>query len=191
MCHALSDPKLYPLLFSIDLELAARAQASGCAFCGGELHSARYPRKPRGGPRDLGVDYDTRLSFCCARCRRRTTPVSARFLGRRVYLASVVVLVAAMQPGAGKQVGAALCEAVGVRWRTLRRWRGWWKEIFVGTAFWKVAKARFMPAVDTQELPGSLLARFVGEDTRGQLTGLLRFLSPLSVRAGSTLAEVR
>ena len=67
-------------------------------FAAGMLHSARYPRKPRGGLDDLGPDYATRLSFCCAvdGCRRRTTPPSVRYLGRRVYLGAVVVLVTAM-----------------------------------------------------------------------------------------------
>ena len=59
--------------------------------CGGVLHSARYPRKPRGGPPELRQTDNSRLSFCCAQCRRRHTPRSVRYLGRRVYLATVVV----------------------------------------------------------------------------------------------------
>lgn len=67
MCHALlRDAKLYDLLLTVDRDLAAAARAAGCGVCGGSLHSARYPRKPRGGPADLGSDYATRLSFCCA-----------------------------------------------------------------------------------------------------------------------------
>ena len=89
MCHAtLQDPKLYSLLLLIDEDLAAQAQSAGCS-CGGALHSARYPRKPRGAPRELLEQYRSRLSFCCAACRRRTTPESVRYLGRRVYLAVV------------------------------------------------------------------------------------------------------
>jgi hypothetical protein len=42
----------------------------------GVLHSACYPRKPRGVRTALDASYRTRLSFCCARngCRRRNTP---------------------------------------------------------------------------------------------------------------------
>jgi hypothetical protein len=101
VCHAiLRDANLYTFLFQIDRDLAAEARAAGC-LCGGVLHSARYPRKPRGGPRGLGPEYETRLSFCCAKegCRRRTTPPSVRFLGQRVYLGAVVVLVSAMEGG--------------------------------------------------------------------------------------------
>src|ERR1700726_3419348 len=53
-------------------------------------------RKPRGGPQ-----WDRRYSFCCAEedCRRRLTPESVRFLGRRVYAGLVVVLMATMIHG--------------------------------------------------------------------------------------------
>ena len=62
------------------------------------LHSARYRRKPRGRPAGLGEEHDWRFSFCCARdgCRTRRTPPSFRFLGRKVYLATMVVLIAIM-----------------------------------------------------------------------------------------------
>jgi len=105
VCHApLQDPKLYSFLLLIDQDLAAQAQSAGCA-CGGVLHSARYPGKPRGAPRNLLDQYRSRLSFCCAACRRRTTPESVRYLGRRVYLAAVVLLVSAMRAGiSGKRV---------------------------------------------------------------------------------------
>ncbi len=67
MCHALlADARLHDLLLAFDHDLAADARAAGCAVCGGVRHSARYSRKPRGGPEDLGSDYATRLSFCCA-----------------------------------------------------------------------------------------------------------------------------
>jgi hypothetical protein len=55
MCHALlRDTTLYELLFTFDQDLAAEARVAGCGRCGGTLHSARYPRKPRGGPEALG-----------------------------------------------------------------------------------------------------------------------------------------
>lgn len=83
MCHALLfDSILWQLRLRFDRDLAAEAREQGCR-CGGVLHRADYPRKPRGGPSDLGPDYGRRLSLCCARegCRKRTTPPSVRFLG--------------------------------------------------------------------------------------------------------------
>ena len=96
----LCDASFWQFLFSIDQDLAKSTHEKGCP-CGGCLHSAKYPRKPRGGPDNLPDQYSRRLSFCCNRdgCRKRATPPSVRFLGRKVYLAAVVILVAAMQQG--------------------------------------------------------------------------------------------
>lgn len=180
MCHAtLQDPKLYSFLLLIDQDLAAQAQAAGCG-CGGVLHSARYPRKPRGAPRRLLDQYGWRLSFCCAACRRRTTPQSVRYLGRRVYLAAVVLLVSAMRNGLSASREERLAQSLLVPRRTLGRWRAWWREQFVHTPFWKEACARFIPPVPIGALPASLLARFRGEDLQRRLIQSLRFLSPLS-----------
>jgi hypothetical protein len=102
VCPALlRDASLYDQLLTFDQDPAAEARRAGCGFCGGRLHSARYPRKSRGGLDELGPDYATRLSFCCAvdGCRRRTTPPSVRYLGRRAYLGAVVVLVTALSGG--------------------------------------------------------------------------------------------
>lgn len=184
MCHALlRDASLYEQLLAFDHDLAVEARAAGCAFCAGILHSARYPRKPRGGPDDLGPDYATRLSFCCAAdgCRRRTTPPSVRYLGRRVYLGAGVVLVTAMLSGITTTRAAQLRAWLGVSARTLKRWRAWWRATFVASAFWRGAQGRFMPPVATDALPASLLERFAG-DERTRLLYALGFLAPLTTR---------
>ncbi len=99
MCHTLlQDPKFFRLLLRIDEELAGQARAVGCA-CGGVLHRANYPRKPRACLSEVRADFESRFSFCCNRCRRRTTSKSVRFLGRRVYLALAVVLASARHAG--------------------------------------------------------------------------------------------
>ncbi len=196
MCHALlRDAGLYDQLLTFDHDLAAEARAAGCRLCGGTLHSARYPRKPRGGLDDLGPDYVTRLSFCCAvdGCRRRTTPPSVRYLGRRVYLGAVVVLVTAMLGGITATRAAQLREWLGVSVRTLKRWRVWWRETFVTSPFWRGAQGRFMPPVGIEALPASLLERFAG-DERARLLHALTFLTPLTTRradrrAGSVMAD--
>jgi hypothetical protein len=195
VCHALlRDASLYEQLLAFDHDLAAEARAAGCASCEGILHSARYPRKPRGGRDDLGPDYATRLSFCCAAdgCRRRTTPPSVRYLGRRVYLGAVVVLVTAMLGGITPPRAAHLRAWLGVSVRTLKRWRAWWRETFVASAFWRGAQGRFMPPVAIEALPASLLERVAG-DERTRLLSVLAFLAPLTTRqadpgAGSPMA---
>jgi hypothetical protein len=183
VCHSLlSDPTLYHLLLKFDRDLAAKARAAGCS-CGGSLHSADYARKPRGIPAGVvGQDFKRRLSLCCARdgCRRRTTPASVRFLGRRVYLGAVVVLATAMTGGITAKRAEKLHELVGVSLRTLRRWRAWWRVAFAESSFWKAARGRFSPPVETRALPASLLERFSGSDERDRLIRMLVFLGPLT-----------
>lgn len=189
MCHVdLQRSQFFLFLIRLDEELAAQTQGAGCS-CGGVLHRANYPRKPRGCPTLAIRDaFSSRLSFCCSRCRRRTTSVSVRFLGRRVYLGLVVVLCSARH-AVQNTAAATLCEALAVPLRTLQRWRRWWREDFMQTPLWQALCARFMPPVSPQGLPGELLARFAGEATEA-LQRLLRFLAPLTVRA-VTLPEGR
>lgn len=182
MWHGLvGDASLYEFLSLCDQEIATQARSAGCPHCGGRLHSARYPRKPRGAACDLGVDYESRLSLCCARegCRRRTTPASLRFLGRKVYLGAIVVLAAAMRQGPSPKRVAKLRRLVGVDRRTLVRWRRWWSETLPATRLWKAERGRFARPVKEQQLPCSLLERLAG-GPRDQLIAMLRFLSPLS-----------
>lgn len=172
MCHALLyDPKFLALLLRIDHELAAQTRVDGCD-CGGALHRADYPRKPRGCPAEVRPDHCSRLSFCCSLCRRRATPESVRFLGRRVYLAP-----------AAAQLGLAL----GVARRTLARWRTWWHEQFPQTALWRATCARFMPPVPEALLPGELIDRFTGP-VHEALMRLLVWLSPVTVGRGQPAA---
>lgn len=175
----LADARFYELLLAFDRDIAAAARAVGCARCGGVLHSARFRRKPRGGPAGLGEAYDQRLSFCCASdlCRKRMTPPSFWFLGRKVYLGAVVVLVSAMRQGA--TAARQLCELVGVGRRTIARWREWWRRAFVASPFWREVSAAFMPPVDQERLPASLLERFSGA-AAAQLIAVLRLLLPIT-----------
>ena len=193
MCHAfLSTANFWSLLLRLDEDLAAEVRATGCAACGGVLHSARYARKPRGVDSSLLSDeYAWRLSFCCDRdgCRRRTTPPSVRFLGRRVFLGAVVVLVTALSAGLTEWRVAALRETFGVSVRTLRRWRAWWQQEFVVSALWAQLRARLATPITLERLPGALLERCAGADRATQLMHLLRLIAPLSTR--SFAMEVR
>ena len=181
MWHALlRDTRFFELLYVLDRDLADQTRIQGC-LCGGRLHQAHYPRKPRGGPADLSPDRERRLSFCCDRdgCRRRTTPPSLRFLGRRVYFGVGVVLVTAMVHGATPRRVAELRAQLGVDRRTLVRWRRWWQEHFPTSPFWCEHRARFSPPVSTHGLPRALLGRFAPEGKPDGVVALLRFLAPL------------
>lgn len=175
----LADPRLHELLLLIDQDLAEAVRAGGCP-CGGRLHRADYQRKPRGMAVEPGRVYARRLSWCCGACRRRRTPPSVRFFGRRVYLAAVVVVVSALAQGLTQSRMEWLRQRVGVGLRTVGRWRAWWREVFVATRFWKAARALIQPPVDTERLPVSLLERFAGGDPVARLGRVLRFVSPLT-----------
>lgn len=188
--NTFEQPGFLQFLAAIDTDLASRARMQGCRFCGGALHSACYPRKPRGGV-VVATEATTRHSFCCDKCRRRTTPESVRFLGRRVYPGFVMVLLSAMKSGVTDTLINELQLHLGVARRTLQRWRHWWREIFVKTPFWDLGRGRFMPPIDHAALPMSLLDRFNGQDGQSQLVLCLRFLAPLSRPGVITLHDGR
>jgi len=167
----MTDARLYRVLQQIDEDLAGTAR--------GVLHSACYPRKPRGGPADLGEAYGKRFSFCCAEegCRHRTTPPSARFLGRKVYLGAVVVLATALRHGPTRWRLRQLRELFGVSVRTLARWRDFWRVAFAQSPFWRGASGRFLPPVAADGLPGALFERFTGAQP---LALLLTFIAPIT-----------
>jgi len=127
----LANPKLYRFLEQIDLDLAEIERANGCRYCSGKLHRANYKRKPRGA--ESWPEEPKRCSFCCDQegCRRRHTPPSVRFMGRRVYAGFVVVLVSAMTHGLKPKRVAELRKTLGIDRRTLERWRQWWLGLFI------------------------------------------------------------
>ncbi len=126
----------------------------------------------------------SRLSFCCAVCRKRATSLSVRFLGRRVYLGLAVVLASASRTGFGSTpTSVRVATELGVTRQTLQRWQAWWIEQFPLTPLWRATCARFMPPVDVLGFPGTLLERF--EDSPAHsLMRLLVFLSPVTLRGG-------
>ena len=106
--------------------------------------------------------------------------MSVRFLGRRVYLALAVVLLSARRGGSIASQ-AKLSNMLAIPARTISRWRTWWADSVPATALWQAHCARFMPPVDTDQLPTSLIARFTGAVAESMMR-LLAFLIPLTVR---------
>lgn len=186
----LADQLLPQVVSKVDADLSAKVRQGGCLHCSGKLHSARYRRKPRGRPKQDQERKEEiwRDSFCCDQdgCRKRHTPPSVRFLGRKVYWGFIVVLVAAMHHGVKPARLKILRETLGVDSRTVERWREWWLQAFAQSAFWKAARARFSPPLDPKALPQALCEAFK-VDRRDRLLRLLQFLSP--VTTGSIPSE--
>jgi hypothetical protein len=180
------DATFYHVLERIDKDIAEATRRGRCRRCGGALHAAHYPRKPRGGPPELPASYAQRASYCCAidGCRKRATPPSVRFLARRVYLGAVVVLASAMQHGVSASRAKRLNELFGASRRTLERWRAWWLETFPASRFWQSLRGRFVPAVNEAELPASVLSRVLATDDEPAMVVLLRLLGPITTRLG-------
>ena len=187
MCHAfLTDSRFYQFLFRIDQSIAEEVQAAGCR-CGGVLHSACYPRKPRGHRSALDASYAYRLSFCCATegCRRRTTPPSVRFLGRKVYLGVLVVLISALEGGVSPTRRRQLIDTLDVPAQTLWRWQQWWREVFGEGPGWRMERAQFIPPIAAARLPGALLALLQGANLLERLVRMLWLIAPVTTTSCS------
>jgi hypothetical protein len=175
--------RFWSFLLAVDRDLAEETRKKACP-CGGRLHCANYPRKPRGTPGQLPDQQCLRLSFCCDRdgCRKRVTPPSVRFLGPKVYLGAIVILISAMRQGPSPRRVRELSARFGADRRTIARWQVFWRERFSQTPFWKVARAGLMPVVEILSLPYSLVNAFLSRHPpcRGW-TLLLRFLAPITI----------
>jgi hypothetical protein len=180
----LRDTRFYELLLGFDRQIADTAHADRCPKCGAALHWGSWERKPRGGPAGLDPRHRLRFSLCCAAdgCRKRETPGSLRFLGRKVFFGAIVVLISAMQSGLNPTRMRRLKELFGVSRRTVLRWRDWWHTVFTMSPFWR-AHGALAPAANTADLPASLLQSFDGTTER-QLISLLRFLVPITTGRG-------
>jgi hypothetical protein len=176
----------WSFLLEIDQDLAETARKNACP-CGGRLHCANYLRKPRGTLVQLPEPQRKRLSFCCDRdgCRKRVTPPSVRFLGPKVYLGAIIIVISAMRQGPTPRRVRELSKRFGADRRTIARWQVFWREHVPQTPFWKVAHARFTPVIKIVTLPFSLvdafLCRCAGEEGWARL---LRFLAPITIAGG-------
>ena len=99
-----------------------------------------------------------------------------------------MVLVAALTQGVTSRRAAELRELLGVKRRTLERWRSWWRGDFVASPFWRSVRGRFMPPLEVGALPGSLLERFGGEAAT-TVTRMLQFLAPITTSSPGVGAQ--
>jgi hypothetical protein len=178
--------RFWSFLLAIDEDLAETTRKQGCP-CGGHLHCAHYLRKSRGTPVQLPEPERLRHSFCCDRdgCRKRVTPPSVRFLGRKVYLGAVVIVISAMRQGPTRRRVRALSARFGADERTIARWQVFWRDHFPQTPFWKVARARVEPVAKIVTLPYSLVDAFLRRRVPSSgWTRLLRFLAPITIPGG-------
>ena len=177
----LSDARVWALLKHIDAGEAQRCRSKDCPRCGHGLHSATYPRKPHALAPSLRGDV-RRFSFCCVDCRRRVTPPSVRFFGRRYRVAPVFLAVSVLV-----LAGSAPLETASRMWgipvMTLRRWRRWWREMFPKTRAWRLKRGELAPPPG--EAPLVFLMRSLrGRSWRSRLLRSLVWLRPWTGGSG-------
>lgn len=191
----LNRGKVFLFLLALDQDLAERAQLGGCPHCLAPLHQAHYYRKPRGCPWELDEECSRRFSFCCYHCRKRLTPPSFRFFGRRVYFGAIFLLASALFGGGSPRRRRRLHIFCGADDRTLRRWHTWWTESFAASPFWRGLSARYsFPRGASFGLPRLLFPRVGGPSSLETMVRVLRMLLPLTSGAGgrkSTLVHGR
>jgi hypothetical protein len=184
--------EFFRLLEEADAREARRVAAAGCPRCEGPLHRGDYARKPRGALiAPAGETSVVRFSLCCGRegCRKRATPPSLRFLGRRVYLGVVVIVASLVAQWLG--TAEASRPVTGVPARTTRRWVGWWRGPFVETEVFLAVRARLV-GLAIGELPASIVVKLPGTWSQ-RVRAVLELLAPLttgSLPAGSPFLRV-
>lgn len=177
----LVNASFYHQLVDLDRIIADQAKASGCP-CHGTYHQSNYARKPRGIPAGVGPCASLRFSFCCSRegCRKRLTPPSLRFLGRKVYSSAVILLIFKLKAHTNEQRVEALNNLLrtNLSVETIRRWRRFWTVKLPANPLWQRHHLAFYPGAS--RLPESLFDLTQGEAS-DRVIHLLRLLLPLSV----------
>jgi len=178
----LEHENIYNDLLQIDREFALETREKGCPYCGGVLHRANYPRVPRGLSELFDISHIVRFSFCCSgdECRRRITPPSVRFLGRKQYLGVLVLLLCTRRQLSRQSFSGDLRACLMPHEKTVGRWLAWWRDIVPGTQFCTQAKGLFMPTLDIRVLCDELVEVFSVTHSCTGIHKLLRFISPLS-----------
>lgn len=177
----LQIPSFHALFVYIDDELAENTRSGACPDCNGPLYQANYPRSSLGLPASCREYYNSRRSLCCGDCRKRITTPSVRFFGRRRFPAVIMLLISAFMSSGSRRRYHQVTHYFGINisLRTWVRWRHWWQECFIGTAFWKQAKALLPQIVLDGLFPRQLILIYpclLNE----RLEKALQFLAPLT-----------
>lgn len=138
-------------LRNLDHALFLKVKSEGCLLCKSQLDTSNFKRKPRG----LGEREEIRYSLCCRKegCRKRVTPPSLRFFGRRVYSAWVFILALNYLKELGLQDK--------ILKQTLARWKSFWRiQLSEQGPFMRKARSFLPPALGECTLPGDILPYF-------------------------------
>ena len=165
-CSIQGNAAFFQELLQLDFNLFVATKAKPCPRCGGPLDTSHFPRKLRDADEE-----QQRFSLCCRNegCRKRITPPSLRFFGRKVYSAWVVILV------------LDFCEALGldrvISRQTIARYRQFWQERLAEShLFMRWARGELPPGTTAIDRPGPLLHLFGFPFPPGRIA-VLRFVT--------------
>jgi hypothetical protein len=123
----------------IDVEFAETARLRCCPHCNAPLHYARYERKGRVSDLSLPDSWGSFHGLCCSAegCRKRIRPLSIRYAGRSPFSVALYLLAELIQSGGSERSIISLCKELNISERTIRRWKLFWKKIYVGSIWWR------------------------------------------------------
>ncbi len=174
--------ELFEILYKIDKDLSNQTRQLLCPYCGSALHTANYDRKPRGVNANIPDEFLRQQSLCCSNeeCRKRVKPQSVRFMGRRVYWMSVILVVMALRQNRPDGYAAKkLIQMCGCDKKTLYRWIEYFQETFPSSSQWKKLRGRISASIDNNSLPGERVYYFINKSDSPQ-NGLIQCLKFIS-----------
>lgn len=102
-----------------------------------------------------------------------------RFLGRKVYWAPIVMLIAALRQGRHPVVTLERIKLLFGAWRsTIKRWQHYFTDLFPQSSAYRRLSGRLIPPIEAQHLPGALLTRFgIDREPQSALITCLRAMA--------------
>jgi len=173
-------------LYDKDKVTAAKYHFSKCRNdnCSGIYHQSNYKRKPRGISLEADEYFAVRFSFSCSLCRVRFTCESARFLGRKVYVAFFIMII--LYPPF-EEIHQDLIQLPPHTLSpiTIQRWVSWWDKTIQESPVWKTLVGLLIANLENIFLPIFLMGLFIKEyfDFKKSLFYMLEFISPISIPA--------
>jgi len=180
LSELLKKKSLFHSLYIIDKNIAEQYRKKPCPHCGGPLHFANYPRKPRGEPNGIAEEFFIRFSLCCGKegCRRRLIPPSCRFLDKKVYWhVAILVIVSEYQNKESSIFKVA--KLFNVSRNTIARWINFYQDIFPYSPKWKRIRGQAAAFIKNNKLPSSFVNHFLNLKScaKDALISCLKFLS--------------
>jgi hypothetical protein len=185
-----SNSTLWRTLFENDQLSAEEVHRQPCPRpdCGGKMNWNNYVRKPRGGPEhpEFSKYFGYRMSLCCGRCRKRQTPESVRFLGRKIYIGLTLLVASSRNEGCQSETDPPtekpqmVSPVDSISTRTLGRWVMWWTQSFFKSSFWRGSQGLFATSIDMSAPVSSLISKFVNSSMSETIVTILNFLAPIT-----------